>query len=376
MPWHEVSTMSLRRECVVLASHTEVNMRALCRRFGISPKTGYKWLRRCAEAGAAGLADRSRRPHHSPQRTGAPMEAHLLALRARHPAWGGRKLNSRLHHLGHPTVPCPSTITAILRRHGRLDPAAASQHRPWQRFEHEAPNQLWQMDFKGPVPLTTGGRCHPRTVLDDHSRYAVCLQACADEQTPTVQAALTATFRRYGLPESLLMDNGSPWGDEGGQPYTRLTVWFLRLGIRIRHGRPYHPQTQGKDERFHRTLKVDVLQGRVLRDLAHCQHHVDAWRGIYHCERPHQSLQMVPPARRYRPSPREFPEHLPPLEYGPDDLVRRVQGKGEIWYRGGPFRIGKAFRGYPVALRPTSEDGVLAVYFSHQCITHINLKRP
>ena len=376
MPWQEVSIMSLRQEFVVLASQATVNMRALCRRFGISPKTGYKWVRRFAEAGALGLLGRSRCPQHSPQRTDAAMEAQVVAVRDAHPAWGGRKIRARLQHLGHRDLPSPSTITEILRRQGRLNPAEARKHRPWQRFEHEAPNRLWQMDFKGHFALTHGGRCHPLTVLDDHSRYAVCLQACADQQAPTVQGAMTATFRRYGLPASMLMDNGSPWGDDRDNPYTRLTVWLLRLGIQVRHSRPYHPQTQGKDERFHRTLAVEVLRGRPLRDIGHCQQAFDTWRLLYNGERPHESLQLATPASRYTPSPREFPEQLPALEYGPGDHVRKVQAKGEIFYQGRAFRIGKAFHGYPVALRATGEDGVLAVYFGYHRISQVHLRNP
>ncbi len=376
MPWQEVSTMSLRREFVVLAQHEMVNMRLLCRRFGISPKTGYKWVRRFGEAGGLGLVDRSRRPRHSPHRTRPALEAAVLALRAVHRAWGGRKLQHRLQTLGHEAVPSPSTITAILRRHGRLDPAEAAKHTPWQRFEHEAPNRLWQMDFKGHLPLTRGGRCHPLTVLDDHSRYALCLQACANEQGLTVHGALTATFRRYGLPDGVLADNGPPWGADGGHAYTVLGVWLLRLGIQVRHGRPAHPQTQGKEERFHRTLNVEVLKGHVFHDLRHCQQAFDAWRPVYNSQRPHESLQMATPASRYTPSARPFPEHVPPIEYGPADCVRKVQNKGEIYYRGRVFQIGKAFHGYPVALRPSLLDGLMEVYFCQQRITHIDLRAP
>lgn len=368
--------MSLRQEFVVLASQATLTMRALCRRFGISPKTGYKWIQRFAEAGAAGLADRSRRPQHSPARTEPALEAQVLAVRATHPAWGGRKIRRRLQELGHHELPSASTITAILRRQGRVEPAEAAKHRPWQRFEHATPNELWQMDFKGHVALARGGRCHPLTVLDDHSRYAICLQACADEQTATVQARLTATFRRYGLPDALLVDNGAPWGDTGARPYTRLGVWLLRLGIQVRHSRPYHPQTQGKGERFHRTRKAEVLQGRVLRDLADSQVAFDTWRVLYNTIRPHESLQMATPASRYSPSARMFPDRLPPSAYGPGAQVRKVQAKGELYYQGRAFLIGRAFIGYPVALRETEEDGVLAVYFCHQRVAHIHLRDP
>ena len=373
MPWQEVSTVSLRQEFVMLATAEGAKVRALCRRYTISPKTGYKWLARYRRQGRAGLTDRSRRPAYSPTRTSPALEQAVLAVRAAHPVWGARKLRAVLQAAGHSALPSPSTVTAILRRHGQLPPQADTPPRAWQRFEHDAPNRLWQMDFKGHFALLAG-RCHPLTVLDDHSRFAIGLQACGDQTGVTVQARLTACLRRYGLPEALLVDNGPPWGSDAAHPHTPLTAWLLRLGVRVLHTRPYHPQTQGKDERFHRTLKAEVVGTRVLRDLAHCQREFDRWRDVYNLERPHDALGLAVPASRYRASPRAFPEVLPPIEYGPGDLVRKVAEGGELSYRNRTFRVGKAFRGYPVALRPTLVDGVFDVFFCHQQVAQINLR--
>jgi transposase InsO family protein len=367
MPWNEVSTMSLRLELIRLAAQPSTNVRELCRRFGVSPKTAYKWLARFRADGPAGLEDRPRRPRASPGRTAASVEDHIVQLRVQHPAWGGRKLRARLRQLGVADVPSASTITAVLRRHGQLDAAASGPHRAWQRFEHDAPNHLWQMDFKGHFALSQG-RCHPLTVLDDHSRFALGLFACAQERAETVQGHLVTLFRRYGLPERLLCDNGSPWAAGPDAPHTALTVWLLRLGIRVSHGRAYHPQTQGKDERFHRTLVAEVLQGQTFRDLEASQQRFDAWRSVYNEERPHEALGLAVPASRYRPSPRSFPEVLPELVYGDGDQVRKVQDRGVLHFRGRAFRISSAFRGYPVALRPTTRDGVWEVYFGVHCI--------
>jgi transposase InsO family protein len=364
--------MSLREEFVMLANREDANTSELCRRFGISRKTAYKWLGRYAQAGTCGLRDRSRKPHTSPARTPAHVEHALLAVRDEHPAWGGRKLKRVLKEQGYEPQPSPSTVTAILRRHHRLNPAESAKHKAWQRFEHDAPNRLWQMDFKGHF-ATGHGRCQPLTVLDDHSRFALCLQACADQRADTVQARLTEVFRRYGLPERMTMDNGAPWGSDAAHPYTRLTVWLLRLGIRVSHSRPYHPQTQGKDERFHRTLNVEVLKGQVFRDLNHCQRRFDDWRDIYNLKRPHDALGLSTPASRYRESDRPFPETLPEIEYAPGDVVRKVQHQGRVHYRGRGFTVSKAFHGYPVALRPTATDGCLEVYFCQTRIAHINL---
>jgi transposase InsO family protein len=373
MAWKEVSIVVLRRDFVMLALQPGANIRELCRRFAISPTTGYKWLRRYRQDCEETFYDRSRRPQRSPRRSGQQTEQQLLSVRDAHPAWGARKIRARLQTLGQAALPAASTIHAILRRHGRIDPSESSKHQPWQRFEHEAPNQLWQMDFKGHFALGNGTRCHPLTVLDDHSRYAVCLQGCRDERGPTVQQRLTETFRRYGLPQRMLLDNGSPWGSDREHPYTPLTVWLLRLGIGVCHSRPYHPQTQGKEERFHRTLQAEVLSGPSFADFEALQQRLDQWRSIYNHLRPHQALAMAVPSSRYQVSGRRFPETLPPLEYDVGDVVRKVQGHGRIWFHNRVFRVGKAFRGYSVALRPTADDGLWEVFFATHCIARIDL---
>jgi len=210
MPFQEQSIMDQKRAFVTLAEQGGVPFAELCRRFDISRPTGYKWLGRWRVAGAAGLAERSRRPHSSPGQTPSATEARVVALRDRHPTWGGQKLRTRLRDQGVDEVPAASTVTAILGRHGRLDPAESAKHTAWHRFEHAAPNDLWQLDFKGHFPLTTTGRCHPLSVLDDHSRYLLGLTACSDEQDATVRTVLTQLFRRYGLPWHILTDNGPP----------------------------------------------------------------------------------------------------------------------------------------------------------------------
>jgi transposase InsO family protein len=374
MPWQEVSSVSQRREFVMLASQPGANIRALCRRYRISPTTGYKWLDRSRDP-AESFVDRSHVPSHQPRRTSPAMEALVLEVREEHP-WGGRKIGRRLKNLGHCDVPSPSTITAILKRNGRLE--SKPEGGPWQRFEREAPNELWQMDFKGHFALTAG-RCHPLTVIDDCSRFALGLQACGDETTETVKGRLSAVFKRYGMPASILSDNGPPWGGRDNNSdyiaYTELAVWLIRLGIALHHGRPLHPQTQGKDERFHRTLKAEVLDRQGFTDLDHCQRAFDHWRDVYNCKRPHDALELDVPAQHYQVSTRTFPKELPPIEYG-DPLVRKVQGKGEISFKGREWFVGKAFAGYPVAVRPTEQDGKLDVFFCHQRVTTIDLANP
>ena len=372
MPWRELSAMDQREEFVKLALSPGANKRELCRRFGISRSKGYKWLGRYASEGRAGLADRSRRPHRSPMLTAQAVEAEVLRVRAEsNNAWGGRKIARVLERDGAQSVPAASTITQILRRHGKLEQCAQEHPGRYHRFEREQPNELWQMDFKGDFAMARG-RCHPLTIVDDHSRYALGIEACGTQQDRSTRERLV--FRRYGLPDAMLMDNGSPWGDSGGGRFTAFAVWLLRLGVRVTHGRPYHPQTQGKDERFHRTLKAEVLRGRQFVDLAECQHAFDAWRHKYNHVRPHQALALTTPSERYRPSRRAFPETLPLIEYGPDDLIRKADKEGDITFKRRRIRLGRPFRGQLVALRPTGQDGVLSIHFCTHQIDTLDLR--
>ena|SRR5271166_3097010 len=364
MPFREVSAMDQKRELVTFAAMEGANIRELCRRFGISAPTAYGWLGRYREEGLAGLVERSRRPKSSPRRAAPAIEAKVLEVRDRsNNVWGGRKIKRALEDRGEADIPAASTITEILRRHDRLTDTGSTEHPgPWLRFERERPNELWQMDFKGHFAIQTG-RCHPLTALDDCSRYNLILAACGNEQGRTVRAELENVFRRYGLPLAMLMDGGPPWSDPGGDLLTAFSVWLMRLGVRVLHGRPRHPQTQGKEERFHRTFKAEVVSGRSFRDLADCQRAFDDWRPRYNHERPHEGLGMATPAERYRPSSRSFPEDLPPIEYAPGDHVRKVDGDGFISFKSRPWRISKALRGELIALRPSREDGVFDVYY-------------
>jgi len=370
MPWQEVSKMQARREFVRLAMAEGANRRELCRRFGIHPDTGYKWLARAAAG--EGLKDRSRRPLTSPSRTAAAVEQQILSVRDAHPAWGARKIVHCLEREGLPS-PVRSTVHDVLRRHLRVVPPSggAAAH---LRFEKPEPNLLWQMDFKGHVPLSSGGRCHPLTVIDDHSRYAVGLEACGNEQAATVQGRLERIFRRYGLPEAFFVDNGTPWGDASGQRWTRFGVWLLKLGIGVLHSRPYHPQSRGKNERFHRTLKAEVFTLRRLRDLTDAQRAFDDWRPVYNFDRPHQALDQQVPASRYRPSPRSMPSRLATVEYDQSEIVRRVGAtKAYVSFKGRLWKVPEAFCGEQLAIRPRSTDGRYSVCFGAQEVATIDL---
>jgi transposase InsO family protein len=371
MPWREVSVVDERLELCELAVAGTVSFAELCRRFGVSRPTGYRWLRRFQAGGAAGLVDRSTRPLHCPSQTPEEMERLVVGLRKKHPRWGGRKISRRLRDLGHAAVPAPSTVTGILRRHGLV--SAEPQRRDHQRFVADEPNDLWQMDFKGHFGLSDGSRCHPLGLLDDHSRYNLALRACGNERTRTVQGILTDAFTRYGLPRRILCDNGPPWGDRGGQPWTPLGVWLLDLGVGVTHSRPYHPQTVGKEERFHQSLDWEVISTRPIWDtMSDIQDAFDTWRVVYNHQRPHDSLDLDVPASRYRPSTRSMPTRIESFDY-PDGYQVQTADSGRIWIGGRRHRIPKAFNGRPLGVIPADTDGTYHIRYRHQLITTVTL---
>lgn len=372
MPWKETSVKSLRKEFVEFA-RKGANISSLCKRFGISRDTGYKWIRRYEAGGEAALVDRSRRRKNNPPRVSEAIEEAVVKIRMQHRVWGGRKIRRRLQNLGYGDVPAASTITAILKRHGLVDPMESEKCTPFERFERKYPNDLWQMDFKGYVSCPEG-RCHPLTVLDDHSRYSIVLQACLNERTETVQGWLTQAFRQYGLPNQMIMDNGPPWGNGGYNRYTKLTVWLIRIGILISNSAPAHPQTLGKDERFHKTLKAELLGDSLPWRMQEAQKRFDQWRFEYNHHRPHEALGMDVPASVYQISNRRLPEFLPPVEYASGDIVRKVQYGGIVHFQGREFPVPKALFGHPIALRPRAQcDGIFELYFVRQLVTVINL---
>lgn len=374
MPWPVNDLISVRLEFVQLASHPDSNKRELCRRFDITATVGYKWLKRYRQGGEAALVNRSRRPHRTPTQTDHGIEELIIELREQNPAWGARKLRRRLLDLGHTALPATSTITDILRRHGLISSQQSQSAQHFQRFERSAPNELWQIDYKGHFGLNRG-RCHPLCALDDHSRYNVLLSACIDQAENTVRERLIGAFRRYGLPTQVLWDNGAPWGSGGGREFTSLDVWLMRLGIGVIHGQPYHPQTQGKEERFHRTLKAEVLGRGGWRDCQDVQQAFDRWRPVYNHQRPHDALDLATPASRYQISQRTYPETLPSVDYDDGVEVRKVGDGGWISYRSRQCKVGRAFVGQLVGIRRTDREDICQIIFLTHVIKELDLRQ-
>ena len=374
MAWKESDSVSERLDFVKLVSAEGANIAAICRRFGVSRKTGYKWLKRWRENDQKPLCDRSRRPSRSPGKTHERVEEAVLAVRREHPAWGGRKIRQVLLKRHFPSPPAASTISEILRRHGCISEEESAKHKPFTRFERSSPNELWQVDFKGYFAMTTGKACHPLTILDDHSRYSLGIFACDNQRRDTVQDHFRTVFQRNGMPQAIYVDNGNPWGTQCRDArHTRFSVWLMRHDIEVIHGKPYHPQGRGKLERFHRTLKLEVLQGRHFDSLADAQNAFDPWRMVYNHERPHEAIGLEVPASAYRASARCFHEVTTHYEYSSHFKTRITeQKKGTISFHSKSYYISEAFCGEKLGLSPTATDGVWDVSYCRHVIGQID----
>ena len=370
MPWNDRNKMTIKRELVLKLLTNEQSITNLCKEYGISRKTAYKWLKRYENDGIIGLEDKPKVPFQTKSTNYEHVEL-IINTRRKFPAWGGRKLRVYLINEGY-DVPSEPTFNRILKKHGLIDVSESEKRQPFIRFERSKPNELWQMDFKGHFQLKEG-RCHPLTVLDDHSRFAICLNAYKSEDGLSVQEGLTNAFRMYGLPEAMTMDNGSPW--KGSYPWrlSRLTVWLMRLGIKISHSSPGHPQTQGKDERFHRTIKEEILKYYQFKDLKDTQERFDEWKYQYNYIRPHEGIGMKRPADRYYSSPRLFPEVLPELIYEDAHEIRKVQKNGIIEFEGKRYFLGEHFYGELIGIKKV-EDNQFDLYFSKTKLSRIDIR--
>ena len=327
MPWNKISVDEQRMQFVVRAVSGKERMAALCQEFGIARPTGYLWRRRYEGGGSfTALRDLSRRPHHSPARTEGWKEQRVVTLREQ-TGWGAKKLHVLLRNEQQVVVPV-RTIHRILERRGLVQ---EDVHAPApQRFERSAPNELWQMDSKGKYPLPNA-ECHPLSILDDHSRYAVGLYALPTLTTEQAWPCLVETFRRYGVPQAMLMDRGSLWWSvHNGWGLTWLSVQLIEQGIRLLYGRVCHPQTQGKVERFHRTLGGELRHRGLPEQWAQ-------WPGLlaqvqldYNQRRPHEALGMQRPADLYHRSGQTYQERPAEWEYPAGSEVKRLNTQGML----------------------------------------------
>ena len=354
MPFTEISKQQQRQKLAYLVLEEGWPLARVCQKLGVSRPTGYRWVQRADEGGLQGLQEESRRPHHLGRFTPAEVQAQVQALKEAHPSWGAKKLWAKLWPAGCAPV-CVRTVDRLLARQGWTRPRG-TESPAVGRFERGNCNELRQMDFKG---LARGVGYQPLSVLDDHSRYCLGLVPLPHRSTEAIWGALWELFGAYGLPEAILSDNGECFNNNRSPTPTALEARLWRLGIATPHGRARHPQTQGKVERFHQTLVLEL-------GLALYQPSLEAARGVfddyvhgYNWERPHEAVGLRVPGAVYQSSLRSRPAHLPAQELAPRALTRKVGDKGVIAYRGQAYCAGRGLMGEQVEIRPEAEGEAL-----------------
>jgi len=375
MPWKEYTVEQTREQFIKEVLLGDTPKSHLCAKYGICRATGDKWLERYKNNEP--LSNRSRAPFHTPNKTPVAMEEKIIKVRHEHPAWGPRKIVRFLKNAGVPGLPAASTVCTILKRNGLVTKEASQASTPYKRFEKERPNEMWQTDFKGSFAMLDGSRCHPLTILDDHSRYSLCVDAKDNERHDGVVESFKRVFEIYGLPDSLLCDNGNPWGTSQSTGYTRFEVWLMDLDILPIHGRPWHPQTQGKEERFHRTLKAEALKHTQIRDLTHAQEEFNRFRDCYNNLRPHNALELDVPAKHYEPSKRRIDNAgvSSDWEYPQGYMLRKVKSRGYITFGGQGFFLSESFGELKVAIRESSIASCVNVYYRNYKVARIDVDK-
>ena len=365
MPWQETSPVQQRERFIADHRRGLYSMAELCARYGISRKSGYKWLARFEEGGRAALQDRSRAPHHCPHRIPADMAQLICAARRAHPSWGPEKLLDWLapRHPGS-TWPAISTVGDLLVRRGLV-----KKRRRRRRYQHpgvvppttHAPNDLWTTDFKGHFRTRDGIYCYPLTIADQHTRYLLTCQGLRSTKGRGVRVVFVEAFRTFGLPHAIRTDNGVPFATTGIHGLSQLNVWWMRLGIQHQRIQPAQPQQNGVHERMHRTLKAGACRP-PRGSLAAQQRAFNSFRSEFNEERPHAALHGGTPASRYRPSRRPYPEHLPTLEYPGHFLVKRVTSGGTFRLKHRLLFISNALKQHHIGLEEI-DDGIWSIYF-------------
>jgi transposase InsO family protein len=371
MPWKETDKMDQRIEFAMRALRTE-NFRELCREYGISAKTGYKWRERLLRDGWAGMVEESRRPHSHAGQLGEEVVCEMVRLKQGHPHWGPRKIQElyRRRHGGE--APSESSFKRILERAGMTTPRrlrrAERGGRLAQGRKAEKPNDIWTVDFKGWWKDPEGLRVEPLTVRDENSRMLLEMRLMADCRGPTVRRCFEELFERHGMPGAIRSDNGAPFASTRGlMGLTQLSAWWLALGIDLERNRPGCPQDNGGHERMHRDIRCELEGGRIGRD----QSAFDQWRQEYNTERPHEALGMKTPAEIYEPSPRPYQGMPEDLDYGGSDKRKVHRRSGLIRYGAGRFFISTAIGGWSVGMKP-QKNGLVEVWFSRLLLGHID----
>jgi len=373
MPWKESSKAMLRKEFVEAVLSHKLTKSQACREFGISRPTGDKWINR-AKNGES-LNDRSKAPFRVANRVSADVEQAVIAYRIQFPSLGAVKIHRMMKDDNFEPLPCPSTINAILKRNGLITKEASLAATPHIRFEKAEPNEMWQADFKGDFKMLNGQRCHPLNILDDCTRFSLCCDPKPNETLQSVKPSMERIFQEYGLPRIFLCDNGNPWGVVQSTGFTRFEVWLMELGILTIHGRGWHPQTQGKEERFNQSLKRELLKYVQFSDMEDAARHLEEYRQFYNNKRPHHALGLDTPASRYKPSERKYPQKIEPWEYPSGYELRRIKDTGYFTYGGQGYFLSEAFGGKVVAIRESSLPGCITLHYRQFKIARIDIDK-
>ena len=325
MPWESKAVEKIREE-FVQAAMSSSNFSSLCREFGITRATGRKWLER-AQSGEP-MSDRSRAPHSVPGKTPETIEKLIVDMRIANPGFGAKKIHAILEKQGIPDLPCVKTVNNILNRHGLILPEESLKHKPYVRFERDKCNDLWQTDFKGEFKTADGSYCYPLDIIDDHSRFLIKISAFKNTQNVVISTFREA-FCEFGMPRSVLSDNGVQFAGFR-QSCTKFEKWLMDHDVLPIHGRIKHPQTQGKIERFHRSMKSELLNHVLFDDVADAQRQLREWGKRYNEVRPHEALGMRCPAEVYSPSDRTYHDTVAPFDYDPAYHLIKVNTWGYV----------------------------------------------
>ena len=378
MPWKETGVLESRELLVRSVISGELSMSEACREFGVSRPTGYKWIERYHELGRQGLFDRPRAPHSCPHATAPEMIEEVLAVRRAHPSWGPKKIERLLKDRG-PQLrpPAQSTIGELLRKRGFCERRGRRRSViPYtQPLAHcDGPNRVWCADFKGWFRTRDGARCEPLTMSDGYSRYLLRCQVLERTTYACVRPAFESAFREYGLPMALRTDNGPPFVTRNVLGLSRLSLWWLKLGIVPERIEPGKPQQNGRHERMHLTLKRETAAPPANSVQAQ-QRRMDRFVREYNDERPHEALGQTPPAKHYAPSPRPYPRRLPKPHYDTGADVYRVYDSGCIWWRGGLVFISCVLEDEYIELRPLEGERYLAICYGQHRLAYLDTQR-
>ena len=362
MPWERKTVEQTRLEFVLRVLAHEKSKSALCREYGISRPTGDKWIARYQSG--EDLTDHSRRPFHTPNKISEEIEAEIVAARKAEPAIGARKTRRMFLDNNKENVPSASTINRVFHRNGLITKEASEAKKHIVRFEKAEPNEMWQADFKGDFLLNDRTRCYPLSLIDDHSRMCLCADAKPNVQLEGTKESFIKAFETYGLPQTLLCDNGLPWGSSQSTSITKFEVWLMEHDVLTIHIRPIHPQTQGKVERFNGSYKQERLKFYVPKDMADAQRTREEYMQFYNFVRPHYALDFDHPSQHYKPSERKYRAEVPEWDYGHGATLAHVKPSGYLRFNRQGYFLSEGMGGKDVMLRPsTTQKNVFRIVF-------------